>query len=172
MKRLKSIILLLCCFLLLTGFTPIKKPVLTKEGVVLVETYTNGNEIFEKYIYSRPQDLNSVLLIDKGVSTQSIGPSFPWRHSYTYGSFEGGDVLAITGILVGLMGFPYTAAAAGIAAILFKYQIIYYTSIYSQKRENGILYVRQEWIFYSNSSRTNRLTNYVINREYTNDGMD
>lgn len=167
-----SYLLLICMIIPINADTPEQEKYYTIELVERIQV--SQNEVLEKYRYTSEDQLLEILNEFKGITVQSTGPLFPWRHSYSYGSFNKSDIASITAALLGI-GFPYWAAAASIATVIFNNSssnTIYYTSIYSQMRENGILYVRQEWIFYSNSARTNRITNYVITREYSDNGLD
>lgn len=162
-------------------FTCLINPVSAKENLQssasLVETIqVSSNEITERYVVSSTEFQRLEMQFFKTnrdkYSQTSIG-DFPWRSSTSYGSFESGDVATIAAALLSL-GFPTTSVALTIASVLYKNDlpVIYYTSIYSQKRENGILYVKQEWKFYGNSARTQYITNYIINREYSDGGWD
>ncbi|MFV0379243.1 MAG: hypothetical protein ACK5KQ_00230 [Anaerorhabdus sp.] len=136
------------------------------------EIIINENEVTERYSLSSEEfyKLEKRLF---GIGIQRKIGDIPERVSRSYGSFNASSAATLALSLLGL-GFPSIQAATGIAGAIIGVTdvTVYYTSIYTLRREDGVLYVKQEWKFYSNSSRTKYITNYVISREYSDNGLD
>lgn len=138
-------------------------------------TYICENEVLEKYSLTRSQfeEMEIFLFGSENRVKRAFG-DFPSRTSTSYSSFAVGDITSAAGAIGTIMGYgfaPWTTLV-GLAMKMSGYGTVYTTRHYTQRRTNGVLYVRNEVIFYSNASRTNRITNWIVNREYSDNGLD
>lgn len=104
------------------------------------ERYSLSSSEFEKLELELFDDNMDQLLLSKALG------DFPSRSTYSYGSFQSSDVIAVAGVLL-TAGLPNWGVAISIASIVLRANspTIYYTRIYTQRRTNGTLYVRNEW---------------------------